>query len=133
MSPFLKNGDVVTVSPCSVPPSIGHVVAFLHPRRGSLTIHRVIGRKKDSYLIRGDNTLEPDGYIQKKGILGIVTQVERDGKRVLLGQGPERTLIALLNREGLLFPFLLPVWKSVRPFIHWTKNRKHLLRTKKLM
>ena len=117
MYPFIKDGDVVTIS--SLPgssPRLGDVVAFNHPEAGKLVIHRIVRKKGDSFLARGENTFEADGLIEKRDILGFVTRVERKGRRVLTGLGPERLLIAFLSRSGFLLPLRHLVWKMVRPF-----------------
>jgi hypothetical protein len=112
MSPFIKDGDLLTVSPnvCSSP-GIGDVVAFIHKETGRLLIHRVVGKNGESYLTRGDNTLEEDGFTYRANILGHISKVERNGKKVSLGLGPERFLIAYLTRKGLLLSFVLPIWR----------------------
>ena len=45
--------------------------------------------------------------------------VERDGRRVRLGLGPERALLALLSRWGLLAPLLRPVLLLLRRRRRW--------------
>ncbi|MBM4128546.1 MAG: hypothetical protein FJ243_00330 [Nitrospira sp.] len=117
MSPFIKDGDVVTVSPLSSSPGIGNVIASIHPETKRLSIHRVIGKEGDSYLIKGDNSSEADGLVEKGNILGYVTKVERDGEKVFIGLGPERFLIAFLSHIGLLSLLLPPLWKLIRPFV----------------
>ena len=116
MSPFIKDGDVITISP--VPgslPRFGDVIAFIHPKTEKLLIHRVVWKSGDACLVKGENALEPDGLIKKEDILGLVTKVERKGKRIFLGLGPERFLIALLTRTNLLRPVLRFVWGIFRP------------------
>jgi signal peptidase I len=122
MSPFIKDGDVVTVSPCA-PRAIryGDVVAFVNPCHERLAVHRVVGISQDARLIKGDNTPEEDGWIPPARILGRVTRVERDGKRVRLGLGIERVVIAFLARRGWLAPVMWSVWRVVRPVF---KTRK---------
>lgn len=116
MSPFIKDGDFITLSPLfSAPPLLGDVVAFVHPKTGKLIIHRVVGKKGDSYFIKGDSTSEIDDIIPRAKILGRVTEVKRDKKKIVLGFGPERLLIAFLTRRKLFFVLLLPVWRIVRP------------------
>jgi len=115
MSPFIRDGDVVTVSPCPRDTmGLGDVVAFVQPCSGRLAVHRVVGRGRDSWRIRGDNTPEADGWIGHDDILGRVTRVERAGKRVRLGLGPERVLIALFSRRGWLQPGLRRVRSVAR-------------------
>ncbi len=116
MSPFIKDSDVVTISPVyDASPGFGDVIAFVHPKADKFFIHRVVRKIGGAYLVKGENSLEPDGLIERKDILGIITRVERDGKKVFFGLGPERFLIALLTRTNLLFPILRPAWRMFRP------------------
>ena len=118
MSPFIKDSDVVTISPMSnASPGFGDVIAFIHPRTERLIIHRVVGKIGDAFLLKGESALGPDGLIKKENILGLVTKVERKGKKVFLGLGPERFLIALLTRKNLLLPILIPLWRVFRPVV----------------
>ena len=125
MSPFIEDGDVLTLSPLAgASPRRGDVVAFRRPQRGKLVIHRVVEKRGTSYLIRGDNSPKGDGLVPKANILGYVTKVERDGKKVFLGLGPERFLIAFLLRRGLCFRLLLLVWRPVHHIrlFQWLKK-----------
>jgi hypothetical protein len=117
MSPFIKDGDVLTIAPMKgAAPGFGDVVVFTHPNTGKLIIHRIIGKKAGSYLTRGDNAPEGDGLISRAAILGRVIKVERDGKKPFLGLGPDRFIIAFMTRTGLL-PLVWPVWRFVRFFM----------------
>lgn len=104
MAPFIKDGDIISVSPISSRlPDPGDVVAFIHPDTKLLCVHRVLSFNGDCGLIQGDNMPGmPDGIIPLEAIKGRVTRVERDGKRVRIGLGPERHLLALLSHSGLL-------------------------------
>jgi hypothetical protein len=118
MSPFIKENDVVTISPVSeASPGFGDVIAFVHPKTEKLLIHRVVWRIRDACLVKGENSFEPDGLIERKDIIGMITRVERDGRKVFFGLGPERFLIALLTRTNLLLPVLRPVRKIFRPVV----------------
>ena len=117
MSPFIRNGDVLTVSPLSGGPHLGDVVAFVKRQTGGLVIHRVVRTGAGHCLIRGDNSSRDDGYVSEADILGRITKVERSGKKILLGLGPERYLISLLARKGLLVPFFLPVPRRLRTLL----------------
>lgn len=137
MSPFIRDGDVITVAPVqpsdrsphatafssvshggkpgAMPCGIGQVVAFVSTVSQRLVVHRIIGRHESRFLIQGDSlhgltadTVRPDE------ILGRVVRVERGGKRVWLGLGPERHAIAALSRAGLLLPILLRAGVLVR-------------------
>ena len=103
MYPFIRNKDVVTISPLPTgSPKIGDVVAFLLPETRKLVIHRVIDKRNGCYIIKGDNAPKPDGLIPSENVIGLLTNVERNGRKVVLGLGTERRLIATLARNDLL-------------------------------
>jgi hypothetical protein len=56
-------------------------------------------------MTRGDNASVDDGVIPSGSALGVVG-IERDGTRIRTGLGPERVLIALLSRWGVLKSFV---------------------------
>lgn len=107
MTPFIQDGDVVTICPSrGVRLRMGEVVAFIHPDSQQLFIHRVVGRKDCSYLTQGDNASETDGLIPETHILGTVASIERGRAKVRFGLGTERSLIAFLIRIKLLHPVI---------------------------
>jgi hypothetical protein len=125
MSPFIKDGDVVTISPMSEgSPGFGDVIAFVHPKTEKLLIHRVVRKIGDACLLKGENAPEPDGLIERNDMIGIITRVERKEKRVLFGLGPERFLIAMLTRTNLFLPVLGPAWRVLRPIARIFFQRK---------
>ena len=104
MSPFIHDGDLITVSPLAgTPLAVGEVVAFVNPPTGKLIVHRIVFIKPDGVLIRADNQADrDDDLIAAPNIIGRVTLVERGSKIIRLGLGPERRLIALFSRAGIL-------------------------------
>jgi hypothetical protein len=106
MAPFIQDGDVITISPLpQAGPRVGEVVAFVRPGVGKLVVHRVVDRLGTASFIQGDSRPEyADGMIAPENLLGRVTRIERDGRDVRLGLGPERTAIAWLSRRRLLSP-----------------------------
>lgn len=109
MSPFIRDLDVVTLVPLGhEPPRRGDVVAFPRPD-GRLVIHRVVASAGGRLRTRGDAAGLADGWIDAEILIGRVEKIERRGRRVRLGLGAERALIALLSRAGLLAPLLRPV------------------------
>ncbi len=116
MSPFIRDGDVLTIAPvdgCAL--RIGRVVAFVQPRSGRLAVHRVIARVDAGWLVRGDNCPEPDGVVPRADILGALIRVERDGRHTRLGLGAEGRLIAWLQRAQVLM-------RAVR-VVGWVRRR----------
>lgn len=104
MSPFIRDGDAITVAPLTrAKPDVGKVAAFIHPQGGQLVVHRIVGKANGEFLFRGDNSYgQHDGFVQADQVLGTVTGVTRQGKKIYLGSGPERYLIAYVSRIGLL-------------------------------
>ena len=124
MSPFIKDGDVVTISPLrGSPPRMGDIVAFQSPSTGNLLIHRTVGKLRNLYVMQGDNVPAADDAVPETAILGSVTKIERCGKGVSIGLGPERFLIALLSQKGVLSSRLRPLWRSIR-----TSMRRHKIK-----
>jgi signal peptidase I len=81
MTPAIRDGDLVTVSPLNdIMPRRGDVVAFRHPERPQMLVHRVLHTKEKKYFIKGDNCPEADRWIPMENILGLITKVERQGK-----------------------------------------------------
>jgi hypothetical protein len=124
MAPFIKDNDVVTISPIyNSSIGLGKSVAFINPHPGKLAIHRVLGKHNNSYLIKGDSALKVDGLIPQENILGVITAIDREGRRTKFGLGPERVIIGLLSRVKLL-PLCFFCWMlipfSVRRFIKCT-------------
>jgi signal peptidase len=121
MLPFIQDGDLLSIQPKEKADlRIGQVVAYIHPDRSRLVVHRVVGRSAGAFLLQGDNLLGgPDGLVPGENILGRVVSVERHGKRVRLGLGPEAWAIALLSRAGWLRPLvgLLAHLASRRPTV----------------
>jgi len=103
MAPFIRDGDVVTVRPIRERPlRKGDVVAFAEPLTDKLYVHRIIREAGSLYAIKGDNVSEPDGLIPGTNILGVVAKVERGGRKIALGVGRGRVLIADMSRIGAL-------------------------------
>jgi hypothetical protein len=100
MVPFIRAGDVVTLRP-GAEAFLGGVIAFLRPG-ARLVVHRVIARAGAGVVTRGDASPETDDPVGWGDVLGHVVGVERGGQPVGLGLGPERALIAVLSRWGLL-------------------------------
>jgi len=117
MIPFIRDGDTLTIAPlASGAPRLGEVVAFSYPpeQGKELVVHRVVGRRRDGFIVRGDaNGCAPE-MISSENILGRVVRVEREGRYVRLGLGPERWLIAWMSRIRVLWSFVWQAWRAAR-------------------
>ena len=113
MSPFIRDGDVITIAPGRL--RYGDVVAFVNPCHGKLTVHRIVHVSRTGYLIKGDDTPDSDGRVPRSSIIGRVIRVEHRGRRVRLGLGIERIVIAFLSRRGWLTPLVCTAWRFIKP------------------
>ncbi len=105
MKPTIKDGDIVTsASSTGRTLDLGDIVLFLRSGPGNPVVHRVVGRKKEGYLLKGDNSMYNDGLIAREQIIGIIKKVERDGKIMTRGLHRSRYLAAFLSRINLLQP-----------------------------
>jgi ribosomal protein S18 acetylase RimI-like enzyme len=127
MAPFMRDRDVLTVAPLNgSEPCMGEVVAFALPNSGRLAIHRVVGRTSGGWIARGDNAPRADGVVSSAQILGHVVRVERDGRDVHLGLGPERACIAALSRSGGLAAITV-LWRLPHRAVAATLRRAQAL------
>lgn len=117
MSPFVRSGDVLTISPVNSPLKVGEVVAFRHSNGGRFAVHRIIDTGKQGLLLKGDNCSLADGWISPEAIIGRVTRIERGGRVILFGLGGEQSLIAVLSRTNLLIPLVAPVRVGYRLWV----------------
>jgi hypothetical protein len=90
MYPFIRDRDCVTIAPLDgKKPELGDVLAFFGEGSSSVVIHRMIRKRNGGYLMKGDNCRCPDGLIPPDRIGGILVKLERGGRTVRLGMGPE--------------------------------------------
>ena len=105
MHPFIKNDDVLTITPVSLKElKTGDVIAFLRPGSGNPAVHRIVRLSDDVLITKGDNNRETDGSLPEESILGRIELVERRGKKLRLGLGFEKLIIAFLTGHGLWLP-----------------------------
>lgn len=114
MFPAIRNDDIICISPLGgKSPATGEVVAFVHQPGNRLLVHRVVQKKSGGLKIKGDNNRTFDsGIIEPSNILGRLTRLERKGRKVRFGMGPERIMIAWMSRTGTL----RLIKKTIKPF-----------------
>lgn len=105
MSPFIRDGDVITIESLKKPPQIGDIVAYQQPDSGMLVVHRIVARQGSKTMILGDGIHnQPEDNVPIEKLLGRVSLIERNKKQINLGLGPERMIIAWLSKKKLLIP-----------------------------
>ena len=123
MTPAIRNGDVITVSPLkNLLPRRGDVLAFRHPDRTQMLVHRVLHARVGKYLIQGDNCPIADGWIPAENILGLITRVEHLRKDAFLAE--QYGAFFWIEFLFVFYPFWFPVrrilakiWRRLRVLI----------------
>jgi hypothetical protein len=102
MHPWIRNGDVLTLVPLSPEgPAVGDVTLALDTGSGRLLAHRVVARRGGGCLLKGDRLAKADGMFPVSGLLGKVSEVHRNGKRVRFGQGGVKRILAWMSRKRI--------------------------------
>ena len=107
MLPALWPGDVVTLQPHAESElRAGQIVSY---RRGGLLItHRVQAVSRRRIITRGDTVSHCDPPVSVSDILGQVSYVERDGRRIGPGRSRRQRLAAwFLQRFGFCVRLML--------------------------
>lgn len=105
MLPFIKSGDVLSVSPVRKMRR-GDVVLYCADD-DRMVVHRVtcaLGNGK--WLVQGDALSKPDGVVFGRNILGCVVALDRSGRRIPVDTGIHRWL-------GLLWLSTLPLSRRI--------------------
>ena len=79
MLPLLREGeDVVEIRPCK---TVRVLDVILYRRaNGDLVLHRVVGKRRDGYVLRGDNQTVNEYGVKDAQIIGKLTAFHRKGK-----------------------------------------------------
>jgi signal peptidase len=114
MFPFLRKGDVQTISPIPIEDiQIGDVVVF--EQNNNWISHRVIAIQKTnneiSLILRGDTSRFLDPTVTKENYIGKTVSFERNGKTIVLDE--IRNVSKRILRQGRLRVFMLVVFKKL--------------------
>lgn len=82
MLPLIRQGkDSVTISALKEKPKKGDVI-FYRRADGRFVLHRIVGEDSQGYILCGDNQCLLEHGVTADCIIGIMTEVIRDGKSV---------------------------------------------------
>lgn len=104
MRPFVRDGDVVLLSPPGDPLRLAAGELLLALRGGALRLHRAVrvDRSAGRVELRGDALRESDGWFQARELVARVRALTRGGRAVpgVLWRGPLPLLAAPALRAG---------------------------------
>lgn len=121
MTPAIRDGDVITVSPLGeTVPRRGDVIAFRHPERPQMLVHRVLHAEGRKFFVKGDNCPAADGWVPLENVLGLITGVERAGRTRFWPTHVKPTPLANVYLE------FYPLWPPVRRRLvkYWRRLKK---------
>ncbi len=81
MNPLIHEGDLVVIQAVSAPLK-KYDVPLYRRDSGQYVLHRIIGVRKNDYLLCGDNRFRKESGITDRHIIGVLTAVIRNGKTV---------------------------------------------------
>lgn len=93
MEPFIRDGDILTVTPAGPTPRVGDIVLY-RGAAGNALLHRVIAVRGQPGRLRltiwGDAAAGPLDEVESERVLGIAVALERGGRCVPLDYGLRR-------------------------------------------
>jgi signal peptidase I len=122
MSPFIRNGDVLVIQPIASQAVRRGDVVLCRAGDGRMLAHRVTRLFQQAggtvLVTQGDALFYPDGSIPYDEVLGRVTTVERNGRRINITTGWQRGLALSWMR---LAPLIRVTYLVLRTIYHWFK------------
>ncbi|MCB9522826.1 MAG: S24/S26 family peptidase [Myxococcales bacterium] len=97
MRPFIRSGDRLRLDP-RAPWGLGAVVWVAAADGGPGVIHRVVARRADRVLTKGDALPESDGWVPVARVMATVVAIERGGRPVPLRRWRALALSLTLGR-----------------------------------
>lgn len=89
MYPLIKPRDLLVIKKPVLP--LKRLDIPLYKRdNGQYVLHRIIKVREDDYLICGDNRVVVESGITDRHIIGVLTEIIRDGKKISVYSFPKR-------------------------------------------
>ena len=115
MLPLLRNRmDSVFIAPAGKLKK--YDIAFYVRDNGEAIMHRIVGKRKNGYVIVGDNQLVLETGIRREQILGVITAFTRSGRTFSVNKWWCRLY-------GAVWGFLRPVRKPLLPLVFFLIQR----------
>ena len=80
MMPLIRQGkDGVVIKKSDTAPKKYDIIFYTRPD-GQFVLHRIVGKRKDGYVLRGDNQVENEYGVKPESVIATVTHICRDGR-----------------------------------------------------
>lgn len=87
MIPFIFNGDVITFRKFDISKISVYDVVIFESSKGGLTVHRIVSKRNDTFMIRGDSNCQYTQMINADSIIGRLSQIKRRDKIIRINEG----------------------------------------------
>ena len=105
MLPLLVQGRDSVVIEQSTEININDII-FYRRDNGAFVLHRIIGTDENGYVLCGDNQWVKEYGIKDHNIIGVVTEIHRDGKTIEIN---DKKYVKYYKRWLRLFPIRKPL------------------------
>lgn len=113
MFPSIMGKDMVTLSSYKDHrPEIGDVIGLCDSQSRQIIIHRIIGKINEHFLIKGDNLIKNDGVFPRNQIIGYVSEIERNKKRISITRLKNRINVFLSKSRIFCLSYLFFLFKK---------------------
>lgn len=130
MTPAIRDNDVIIVSPLGeTVPRRGDVIAFRHPERPQMLVHRVLHAEGRKFFVKGDNCPMADGWVPLENVLGLVTGVDRAGRARFWPTHAKPAPLANMYLE--FYPLWPPVRRRLVKYWRWLRRPVGSIKIKK--
>ena len=92
MFPTIRDRDLLVIEAVRQPLEVGDVPLYKRDS-GQYVLHRIVGIKRGSYLMRGDNRTVVEKGITDRHIIGVLTSIIRDGNTIPVDPPPEQSCL----------------------------------------
>ena len=122
MSPFICGGkDKVTLSPIKTPLRKGDII-FYKRSSGIFVLHRITKICGDCFELCGDNQFRIEKGIHFNQIIGVLTDIERNNKKINLGSMSAKLWIAYLPLRRFFKTFIYLCKRITKKLLHFFKK-----------
>lgn len=81
MYPMLRNGVDNVLLSSKLPPKKYDVILYRR-KDGSYVLHRIVGVKKEGFVLCGDNQLKTEFPVRREDVVAVMTAFERNGGEI---------------------------------------------------
>lgn len=102
MTPFIKNGETITISPVTGNLTVGDVGVYKDVQNKRVLIHRVTHVLPSGYVFKGDAFHNSDGFVAKTQVVGIVSSIGCNQRSFHFRNLIPKRIMALCSELGLI-------------------------------